>query len=295
MNLSVRLIEAFIALEETRRFATAAERCHVSPSAFSQMINRLEEQVEVRLFDRDTRNVTLTPEGEVFARRAHRIAAEIHASLAELKGLAERSTGRLSIASPPSLCSSWLPQILAQFRSDHPGIALQLHDVVSDRCLSMIAQGEVDFGLNARRGNEQEFETHLLFNERLFLICPDTDPLSRTGKIRLRDLRGRDFIHTIRTGSVWQQLQPLLDAVAIRDSGFEVTELATMTGLVCAGFGVSIVGQYALPLCNRTGLAAVPIIDRSAVRPIFMVKRRHRSLSVAATDMWERLVRASPA
>jgi DNA-binding transcriptional LysR family regulator len=54
MHLSGRLIDAFLALEETRRFAVAAERCHVSPSAFSQMIARLGEQVGARLFDRDT-------------------------------------------------------------------------------------------------------------------------------------------------------------------------------------------------------------------------------------------------
>ena len=70
MNLSGRLIDAFQALEETRRFAVAAKRCHVSRSAFSQMIGRLEEQVGARLFDRDTRNVALTPEGEVFSRGA---------------------------------------------------------------------------------------------------------------------------------------------------------------------------------------------------------------------------------
>lgn len=95
-------------------------------------------------------------------------------------------------------------------------------------------------------------------------------------------------------GSIYQQMQILLNAVAILDSGVEVTELATLMGLISAGFGVSIVGEQALPLCKRPGLAAVPIIDPTAVRPIYMVKRRHRSLSTAATEMWERLFQASP-
>jgi len=294
MNLSGRLLDAFLALDETRRFAVAAERCHVSPSAFSQMISRLEAQVGARLFDRDTRHVDLTPEGEVFARGARRIAAEIRASLTELNERARHETGRVSLAAPPSLCATWLPGILARFRAEHPGIALQLHDVVSDQCLAMVAGGEVDFGLNARTGNEREFETRLLFNERLFLICRRDDPLARHRGVRLRDLRGRDFIHTVRTGSVWQHLQPLLDAAATRDSGFEVTELGTMAGLVSNGFGVSIVGQFALQLCARPELTAVPVADRKAARPIYMIRRRQRSLSVAAQTMWERLLRALP-
>lgn len=294
MNISGRLLDAFLALEDTRRFAAAAERCHVSPSAFSQMIRRLEEQVGARLFDRDTRNVFLTPEGEVFAQGVHRIAAEMGAAMSELKERSLRRTGRVSIAAPPSLCSDWLPRMLAGFRRDYPGIALQLHDVVSDRCLAMVSAGEVDFGLNARRGNKQEFEAHLLFNERLFLICPDDDPLASKGKTRLRDLRGRDFIHTIRTGSVWQQLQPMLGPAEIHDSGLEVSELSTMAGLVANGFGISIVAQFGAQLCRRQGLAAVPIVDRHAVRPIFIVKRRHRSLSLAAQSLWDRLTQNKP-
>ena len=110
MNISGRLIDAFLALEETRRFAIAAERCHVSPSAFSQMITRLEEKVGARLFDRDTRNVSLTAEGEIFSKGAHRIANEITNSIAELRDRASCAVGRVAIAAPPSLSASWLPK-----------------------------------------------------------------------------------------------------------------------------------------------------------------------------------------
>ncbi len=292
MNLSGRLIDAFLALEETRRFAVAAERCHVSPSAFSQMISRLEAQVGTRLFDRDTRKVALTPEGEIFLQGAQRIAAEINASLTELRDRAQRNVGRVTIAAPPSLAASWLPEQMALFRKDYPGIALRLHDVVSDRCLDLVANGETDFGLNAQRGNELEFEAHLLFNERLYLICRVGDPLARLKEVRLKELRNQEFIHTVRTGSVWQQMQPMLNAAGIRDSGLEVAQFGTLAGLVESGFGISVVPQFAVQLCRRPGLATIPVSDRKALRPIYMVKRRHRSLSVAAAEMWVRLATA---
>lgn len=291
-NLSGRLIDAFLALEETRRFAVAAQRCHVSASAFSQMIGRLEEQVGARLFDRDTRNVVLTPEGEIFSQGAHRIAAEMNASMAELRDRGQRRVGRVALAAPPSLCASWLPEQMALFRREHPGIAQRLHDVVSDRCLNMIAAGEVDLGLNAQRGNELEFEARLLFNERLFLLCLETDPLAPKASIRFKDLAQREFIHTVRTGSVWQQMQPMLSAVGIRDSGQEVAQFGTLAGLVASGFGISVVPQFAVRLCLRPGLVTVPVSDRKALRPVYIVRRRHRSLSVAAMAMWEQLIRA---
>jgi DNA-binding transcriptional LysR family regulator len=289
MNLSGRLIDAFLALEETRRFALAAQRCHLSASAFSQVITRLEETVGARLFDRNTRHVDLTPEGEIFSQGAHRIAAEIAATAQELRDRAARSVGKVSIAAPPSLAASWLPQRMAQFRADYPGIALRLHDVVSDRCLDMIAQGEVDLGLNAQPGNEREFESTKLFDERLYVVCPSSDALAERTELRLRDLRGREFIHTVRSGSVWQQTQPMLRDIGVRDSGLEVAQFGTLAGLIAAGFGISLVPQFAVPLCTAPGIAAVLVADRKAVRPIYMVKRRHRSLSTAAADMWQRL------
>ena len=84
MKISGRLIDAFLALEETRHFGLAAQRCHVSPSALSQSISRLEAQLGIKLFDRDTRNVFLTPEGEIFSLGANRIAAEIRTTLDDI-------------------------------------------------------------------------------------------------------------------------------------------------------------------------------------------------------------------
>jgi DNA-binding transcriptional LysR family regulator len=294
MALSGRLIDAFLALEETRRFSIAAQRCHVSPSAFSQMITRLEEQVGARLFDRDTRNVSLTPEGEVFSSGAHRIDSEIRTTLTELRDRASRRTGRVYLAAPPSLAADWLPRLMAQLHQAHPGIALRLHDVVSDRCLEMILRGEVDFGLNAQPGNELEFDTQLLFNEPLYLLCRSNDPLTKLNSVKLRDLDGQPFIHTVRTGSVWQHMRAVMGELNVRDSGFEVAQFGTLAGLVCNGFGISIVPHFALPLCARKGLTSIRLQDKKAARPIFMIKRRGRTLSAAARELWSAIAHSVP-
>ena len=294
MSLSGRLIDAFLALEETRRFSLAAQRCHMSPPAFSQMVARLEEQVGVRLFDRTTRHVTLTPEGEVFAQGARRIASEMRAAIDDLQDRAQRRTGRVSVAAPPSLAADWLPQQLALFHQRYPGIELRLRDVVSDVCLDTVRRGEADFGLNALPGNSLEFDAVKLLDEPLYLICRADDPLAARPKVRLSHLRQRAFIHTLRSGSVWQHLQPLLRDQDIQDTGFEVDQLGTLAGLVAHGFGISIVPRSALQLCQRDSLAAVPLEGAQASRPIYLVRPRHRSLSAAAAGLWALLLQGVP-
>ncbi|MEJ7931643.1 LysR substrate-binding domain-containing protein [Ramlibacter sp. AN1015] len=290
MNLSGRLVDAFVALEETRRFARAAERCHMSPSAFSQLISRLEDQVGTRLFDRDTRNVSLTPEGEVFSQGAHRIALEMKATLDALRDRAQHRVGRVSVAAPPTLSAAWLPERMAKFARLHPGIELRLFDEISDRCLQMIARGDVDFGLNAQPGPEHELQAQLLFQEPSFVICRDDNPLAARKSIGLRDLRHQPFVHTLRTGSVWQHLQPIVQAAEVRDTGLEVNQLGTLGGLVAAGFGISIVPQFALQLCQRPGVAAVVLKAENSSRPIYLVRRRDRSLSAAAVAFHDLLL-----
>ena len=295
MKLSGRLLDAFLALAETRRFAIAADRCSVSPSAFSQMIGRLEEQVGARLFDRTTRSVSLTPEGEVFLEGAQRIAAEIRGTVLDLRERVQRKTGRVSVAAPPSLAAQWLPRQMALFHQNHPGIDLRLWDVVADRCLEMIRRGDADFGLNALPGPQTEFEALHLFDDPFFVICPEDDPIARRRSAKLSDLKGRPCIQTVRTGSVWQGTQQLLHQADMRDTGLEVNQLGTLAGLVANGFGIALVPKSALQLCQREGIVAIPVKAPDATRPIYLVRRRDRSLSVAAATLWEQVSRCATA
>ncbi len=290
MHLSSRLIDAFLALTEARRFSVAAQRCHVSAPAFSQMISRLETIVGARLFDRDTRNVSLTPEGQLFLVGARRITNEMRASLSELQDYASLKSGRVSVAAPPSLCSSFLPKLLAAFQEDHPNIQVRLHDVVSNRCLSLVSSGDVDFGLNAQPGSELEFINTHLFDDSFYFICREDHPLASRSFIRMSDLKGQSFIHTTREGSVWQQMQTLLVSAKVTDSGFEVSQFGTLAGLIEAGFGISIVPANALSLCLRSGLVAKQIRSIRAQRPIYAVCRRGRNLSMAALSLWDRVL-----
>ena len=150
--------------------------------------------------------------------------------------------------------------------------------------------------MNAEPGTAAEFDAQLLLEERWYVICAAGDPLAQKRSLQLRDLRQRPFLHTLRSGSVWQQLQPLVAAAQVQDTGIEVNQLGTLGGLVANGFGISIVPEFALQLCARAGVAAVPLAARHATRPIYLVRRRQRSLSVAAAGLWELLLeQARPA
>lgn len=286
-NISTRLLQAFVSLAELKNFTRAAEQCHTSQSAFSVMIQKLEAMVGTRLFERDTRKVTLTPEGELFAEAARSLLAEIESAFDDMSHYVERRRGRVAIAALPSLAADGLPAAIAHYRGLYPGVAVTLHDALSDQCLSMLRQGKADFVLTAPGANFQEFETSTLCSDPFYLVCRRDHPLAGKRSIALPDLAGRELIHLAKSSSVRQHVDVLLRNVETVHSGFEVEHLATVAGLVSQGLGIALVPALTLFQFRPLDLAAIPLREQDAVRPILIVKRKDQRLSIAAQGMLE--------
>jgi len=297
MHISDHVLRAFLALADSGQFTVAAEQCHMTQSALSQMISKLEGRLGVLLFHRDPRSVTLTPQGRRLAESARRITAELDQTLADLRDVATLQTGFVSLAVVPSLAVMWLPKVLGEFRARNPGVRLQLHDVSSVRCLELVRQGTVDFALNSQPGTPHEVEAQLLFDEALYVVCPPDHPLAQEELVTPRMLKGVKFLHLqgtgdmlVRTGKgVLKPTRGLFQEAGVEDTGLDVNNLATLAGLVAAGLGVCMAPETSLPQFSLLPTTAVRISPQMMTRPIYFIHRRHRALSPAAQRMRELL------
>jgi LysR family carnitine catabolism transcriptional activator len=286
-NISTRLLYAFVALEESRHFTRAAQRCHTSQPAFSAMIQKLEAAAGARLFERDTRNVTLTPEGELFSEVARSLIAEIESAFDNMADHVARRRGRVSIAALPSLAARALPAVIAQYRRLYPGVSVTLHDALSDQCLALLRERKADLVLTAPGADFVEFESRTLCSDPFYLVCRRDHPLAKKRRLRAGDLAGHDIIHLAKASSVRQHVDILLRDVAAVHSGFEVEHLATVAGLVEQGLGVSLVPELTLFQFRQLDLVAVPLQAHEQTRPILIVQRKGQTLSIAAQAMVE--------
>ena len=110
INLSIKQLRAFTMLAECRNFTLAAKRSHLSQPAFSALIQRLETEVGARLFERSTRHVHLSPEGELFLQSALHLIDEFEWHFHDLNDYVARKKGRVRIAALPSIAAEWLPR-----------------------------------------------------------------------------------------------------------------------------------------------------------------------------------------
>ena len=281
-------------LADRQHFKLAAEQMNVTASAFSQMISRLEEQMGVRLFDRDTRRVSLTPEGALLIPSARAIARDIDSMFATLRDHAEMRQGKVSLAALPSLCADWLPKVIAEYSRKYPNIRVRLFDTVAESNVDFVRRGLADFAINSRLENPDEFESRLLFNERFYFVCPPTHKLAKKRSVRLRDLSGSTYIQSSVTGSIWRWIEPHARGIEFKHTGLEVARLSTLAGLIHNGLGVSIVPAFGLFQFFRLGLCAIPIRDPGLHRPLLLVKQHGRSLSVAAEELLKTIAQFPP-
>lgn len=288
MNLSARQLRAFVALADEKHFTRAAQRCHLTQPAFSALIRTLEDAAGVRLFDRNTRRVELTAEGRVLDASARRLLGEFDLVAEDLRDHAARRRGHVAVAALPSLAAGWLPGLLARFHRDYPGIALQLRDALLDPCLDMVQSGAADFAVAARRADMSGLDSEFLHADRFFLVCPQGHPLASRDRIRLRDLGRWPLIQLARGSSVRRHLDEALGGDPVPPL-LEVEHLATVTGLVSAGMGITVVPAMTLFHFQRDGLVIKPLAGKPLTRPLYLVRRQGRTLSVAAQTLYDLL------
>lgn len=297
MHLSSRHIDAFLALAQERSFTRAAGLCHLSQPAFSALVRSLEEGLGLRLFDRSTRHVELTPEGLQFLESARRLRAEIDSAIGMARDAAQLRRGRVSLALLPSLAAGWLPGILAGFRADHPRIELDIADVLSEPCIERVASGRADFALAAIRADTPSLQAEPFCSDGFHLVCRADHPLAKRrprGGLQVQDLAPWPFVHLARTSSVRQYLEAAIHPHAM-NTLMEVEQLATVMGMVRAGIGISVVPTLTLFHFSQPGLVTRPLSLPALTRQIFLVRRRDRELSVAAGELYRRVMECRPA
>jgi LysR family positive regulator for ilvC len=235
----------FLHLADSVHFARSAKALHVSPSALTRAIQRLEQEVGQPLFQRSRRRVALTRAGEIFRDYARGQQAA-HARLQEaLASEAETPTGELRIACTVTACHSVLPKLLARCRERYPGIHLQLTTSDAARCMQALESDEVDLAVVPepdRPPTDLRF-VRLAYTELAF-IAPTSDPeLARRARLGGSHWNGLPVILP-RRGLDRQRVDAWLEQQGVRPDVYaEVDGNEALLALVALGCGVGVVPE----------------------------------------------------
>jgi LysR family positive regulator for ilvC len=238
-------LAAFTQLSESLHFARTANALHMSPSALTRCIQRIEAELGQPVFQRSKRSVALTRAGEIFREYARgQLAARAHLTEA-LAAETEAPTGELRIACTVTACHSVLPKLLARFRARYPRIHLQLSTSDAVRCFQRLENDEVDVAVVPEPDNPaRELSFVRLAYTDLSFIAPSSDKeLTRRARLGAKQWSGLPVILP-RHGLERERIDAWLDQHGARPEIYaEVEGNEAILAMVALGCGVGLVPE----------------------------------------------------
>lgn len=294
INFDLNDLQAFRAVVENGSFRKAADAIRITQPALSRRIEKLESALNVKLFERTTRKVSLTSVGLAFLPQVERMLDDLDIALMSISEVASTRLGNVTIACVPSAAYYFMPQVISAFHHLYPKIRVRVLDASANEVNSAVASGDADFGVSFSGTLAAEVDFELLLQERYVVACRRDHPLAGREQVSWEEMYEHDYISLDKTSGNRLVLdQALMRLHPKRPSICETRHVTTMIGLVEAGLGVAAVPSIAMPAAPHPILVSVPLIEPEVLRNVGLIKRRGRTLTPAAIEL-EKLVRDMP-
>lgn len=203
----LRQIEYLQAVVENGNFYLAAEHCHVSQSAISQQIKKLEDELGVKLLERHNRTFSLTPAGEHFYRKSLVISGDLKQLVRETKKIADNDNAVLRIGYYKGYHGNELSEAIALFSEKYPAVDVQIVVGSHEELYHAMEDGSVDLAINdQRRAFSDAYHNEILAESRIYIELSAKNPLSKLKSLEVDDLKNIPCILVINpTGQTEEQ------------------------------------------------------------------------------------------
>jgi len=280
MVMQLAEIQAFVEVSRTRSVSRAADALFLTQPALTARLQRLEADLQSRLFLRTSRGMRLTEAGEAFLPYAVR-ALENLADGRQLVNAFERGgAGRLTLGAAPALSTYVLPVILRRFRISHPRVRVAVRTGHSEEVLDLVLREQVELGL-VRTLRHPEIVSSPLYEDRLVLVTDPAHPFATRGRVRLAEIGDEQLVQFDRTSSYTELTNALFRDAGVRPQGtMELDNIDAAKKMVQEGLGVALLPQTSVRQELEVGLLAqVDIADAKPPRPqLVAIRRRDRGV-----------------
>jgi DNA-binding transcriptional LysR family regulator len=242
--MELRHLRYFVAVAEELHFSRAAERLHVSQPPLSQQIKQLEEEIQVRLFERSKRWVRLTSAGRLFLEHARQVLMEVDGAVLAARRTIGGESDRLSVACTPWAGYMIIPLVLCRFTEQHPNVRIEIQTLTSVQQLHAVEARVIDVGFMWRSPAGGELQIDRLLACPLVVALPVGHRLSACESLSPRDLPDESYvtldpnvapIYSRAVAEYWETAGVALNEQHRTDQPYAVIEL------VAAGAGFAVV------------------------------------------------------
>jgi len=252
-----RALKYFLTVADSGSFTAAAEQLHIAQPAVSMAIRKLEEELELSLFHRHERRISLTDEGQVLLPHARQIVQALADAELQMRELHELQQGEVRIGIPSMLGSYYFPPILMAFSHRYPQLRLSVLEAGTRQLQQMISDGEIDMGVIVADTPPEHLESRSFLRDQMMAIMPEDHPLASHKTISFADFFAEDLV-LFRKGYFHREV---IDQLCREHNfspkiGFETNLLPLTKQIVKHGFGITTLLE--MVIAEDTGLIARP-------------------------------------
>ena len=275
-------LETFLAVAREKSFSRAAGRLHRTQSAVSQTISKLEGSLGEKLFDRSSRDGTLTDAGQLLVSYAEELLNVREEARDALKEIRLLHRGKLSLAAN-EFTSRYLLPVLHRFHRMHPTIRIEVRRGLAREIPSSVLNHNVEFGVVSFRPQDEELTSLLLYRDELALIVYPRHPLAQAKKVGIKDLGAESFVaHSVLSPYRERVIQAFKKHRTVLHMNIELPTIEDIKHFVRMENGVALVPLIAVENEVRRGdLVHVPVPELAFERKLRIVHRKGAVLTHA--------------
>ena len=274
-------LKYIVAVARERHFGHAAEACFVSQPTLSVAIKKLEEELDVKIFERGAAEVSVTPLGEEIVRQAQQVIEQA----AAIKEIAKRGkdpvSGPLRLGIIYTIGPYLLPDLVKNAIERVPQMPLMLQENFTAKLLEMLRLGELDCAILAEPFPDTGLAVAPLYDEPFLAAVPSSHALARRKSLSAEELKAETMLllgtghcfrdHVLEVCPEYARFSS--DAEGIRKS-FEGSSLETIKYMVASGMGVTVVPQLSVPKDRQPHIRYVPFVAPVPTRRVVLAWRR---------------------
>ncbi|WP_158318951.1 LysR family transcriptional regulator [Robertmurraya kyonggiensis] len=256
--MELRQLEYFVEVSRLKSFTHAAESLHVSQPSISNSLNKLEEELGVKLLDRTTKSVSLTLKGEIFHSRITEILSEMNQAIVEIN---ELDTGVVKIGLPPMIGAQMFPNVFMGFKEKFTNIEFEVTEKGSVAIKNLIENGELEMGFIILPESSEQLEMVPLVEDQLVICVPRNHILHSKKSLQCNDLIKEKFIMLTEEYVHHNALLKYCFPSSIKPNIiFTSDKVETVKAMVANGLGLSLLMDMYVK--DHRDIVAIPLKKR---------------------------------
>lgn len=275
--MTLQQMEYIVAVYRLRHFAKAAEHCGVTQPTLSSMIQKLEDELGLRIFDRSSQPVSPTPAGRLVVEQAWRVLVRAN-KIKDIVAEAKKSTrGQFRLGILPTIAPYLLPRFFPRLLAEHPETDVRISEMKTEAVKAALARGELDAAIVADIDGLDHFEMTELYFEQFVAYVSENDVLASTSPVRSSDLTD-SFLWLLDEGHCFRD--QIVRFCGIKDGQtsrnvYSLGSIETFMRMVEGGRGITFIPELALyQLSDRQRALVHPFAIPIPTRRIVLLTTR---------------------